>query len=134
MNSSAMNSSAMKHLASFTLLLATHSAVAEDHGLFESKVRPVLVEHCYECHSGERTKGGLALDTKRGWEMGGDSGPAIARCTTCWTAAEPAAGWHANKSGSAPSVTAMTRESPAASKARSCSATAPASTSSRARC
>ena len=26
---------------------------------FESKVRPLLVKHCYECHSGEKTKGGL---------------------------------------------------------------------------
>ncbi|MEY4483060.1 MAG: hypothetical protein RL693_512 [Verrucomicrobiota bacterium] len=44
---------------------------------FETKVRPLLVEKCYECHSAEKTKGGLALDTKAGWEKGGDSGPAI---------------------------------------------------------
>jgi hypothetical protein len=67
----------MRHLASFTLLIAVHSSPAEDHAFFESKVRPVLVEHCYECHSGEKTKGGLALDTKQGWEKGGDTGPAI---------------------------------------------------------
>jgi hypothetical protein len=67
----------MRYLASFTLLLATHTSFAEDHAFFESKVRPVLLEHCYECHSGEKTKGGLALDTKQGWEKGGDTGPAI---------------------------------------------------------
>lgn len=67
----------MKRLASLTLLLALHSAPAKDHTFFESKVRPVLVEHCFECHSGEMTKGGLALDTKQGWEKGGDTGPAI---------------------------------------------------------
>ncbi|MFN7625261.1 MAG: c-type cytochrome domain-containing protein [Pirellula sp.] len=44
---------------------------------FEAKVRPLLVKHCYECHSGEKTKGGLALDTKSGWEKGGDSGSPI---------------------------------------------------------
>ncbi|WP_395716675.1 PSD1 and planctomycete cytochrome C domain-containing protein [Prosthecobacter sp.] len=55
----------------------TLPAAAQDHAFFESKVRPVLVEHCYECHSGEKTKGGLALDTKQGWLKGGDSGPAI---------------------------------------------------------
>lgn len=46
---------------------------------FESKVRPLLVEHCYECHSAEseELKGGLAVDTKAGWVVGGDSGPAI---------------------------------------------------------
>jgi hypothetical protein len=67
----------MRYLASFTLLLATHTSFAEDHAFFESKVRPVLLEYCYECHSGENTKGGLALDTKQGWEKGGDTGPAI---------------------------------------------------------
>jgi hypothetical protein len=67
----------MRCLASFTLLLATHTSPAEDHAFFESKVRPVLVEHCFECHSEEKTKGGLALDTKRGWEKGGDNGPVI---------------------------------------------------------
>jgi len=48
-----------------------------DDSFFESKVRPLLVKHCYECHSGEKTKGGLALDTRAGWEKGGDNGPAI---------------------------------------------------------
>jgi len=60
-----------------TFLLIAHSALAEDHAFFESKVRPVLVEHCFDCHSGEKSKGGLALDTKQGWEKGGDTGPAI---------------------------------------------------------
>jgi hypothetical protein len=45
---------------------------------FENKIRPVLVERCYECHSTEqKVKGGLALDTKDGLLKGGDSGPAL---------------------------------------------------------
>ena len=44
---------------------------------FESKVRPIFVEHCYECHSGTKSKGGLLLDSKLGWSQGGQSGPAI---------------------------------------------------------
>lgn len=46
---------------------------------FEKKVRPVLVEHCYECHSAEAktVQGGLLLDTAEGLLMGGDSGPAL---------------------------------------------------------
>jgi mono/diheme cytochrome c family protein len=47
---------------------------------FEQKIRPLLVEHCYECHSAQakKVKGGLLLDTKKGWESGGDSGqPAV---------------------------------------------------------
>ncbi|MDR3637122.1 MAG: DUF1549 domain-containing protein, partial [Isosphaeraceae bacterium] len=46
---------------------------------FESKVRPVLVERCYSCHSAEakRVRGGLLLDSREGWAKGGDTGPAI---------------------------------------------------------
>lgn len=46
---------------------------------FESKIRPVLVTHCYRCHSDEsgKAKGGLQLDSRAGWQIGGDSGAAI---------------------------------------------------------
>jgi hypothetical protein len=46
---------------------------------FEKIIRPVLVEQCYECHSlkAKELKGGLLLDSKAGWEKGGDSGAII---------------------------------------------------------
>src|SRR5882672_9204448 len=46
---------------------------------FETKVRPVLVENCYKCHSAgaEKIKGGLLLDTRDGVLKGGDTGPVI---------------------------------------------------------
>src|SRR5688572_15725080 len=45
---------------------------------FEKKVRPLLAERCFECHSpAKKVKGGLRLDTKEGWATGGDSGPAL---------------------------------------------------------
>ena len=44
---------------------------------FEKKVRPLLVSHCYECHSDKDVKGGLRLDSSDGWKKGGDSGVAI---------------------------------------------------------
>ncbi len=46
---------------------------------FETKVRPVLVEHCYACHSSQakKLKGGLLLDTIEGMRKGGQSGPAV---------------------------------------------------------
>ncbi|MDA1039260.1 MAG: DUF1553 domain-containing protein [Planctomycetota bacterium] len=46
---------------------------------FESRIRPVLVEHCHECHSATSAtlKGGLRLDSRRSLLVGGDSGPAI---------------------------------------------------------
>ena len=47
---------------------------------FEKRIRPVLVESCYECHSardGHKLKGGLALDSREGLLRGGETGPAI---------------------------------------------------------
>ncbi|MCE9606488.1 MAG: DUF1553 domain-containing protein, partial [Planctomycetia bacterium] len=46
---------------------------------FEAKIRPVLVEKCYSCHSAgaKALRGGLLLDTKEGLILGGDSGPAL---------------------------------------------------------
>ena len=47
---------------------------------FETHVRPLLVAHCYECHSaeeGSKIKGGLRLDHREGWQVGGDSGAAL---------------------------------------------------------
>ena len=46
---------------------------------FEKKIRPVLAEKCYQCHSekAEKIKGGLLLDTREGTRRGGDNGPAV---------------------------------------------------------
>ena len=44
---------------------------------FEAKVRPVLIQHCTKCHGAEKQKGGLRLDTKAGWQAGGDTGPTL---------------------------------------------------------
>ena len=46
---------------------------------FESRIRPVLVEHCYKCHSGrtKSPKGGLRLDSREALLRGGGNGPAI---------------------------------------------------------
>ena len=50
---------------------------SEQAAFFESKVRPLLIEHCYECHGDKKQKGGLRLDSMPGWQTGGDSGPVI---------------------------------------------------------
>jgi len=62
-----------------TALLLAASAHAEDGAaFFEAKVLPLLRQRCYECHSHEsKIKGGLALDSKYGWQTGGDHGAAI---------------------------------------------------------
>ncbi len=46
---------------------------------FEKKVRPVLVEHCYPCHStqAKKKRGGLSLDSRQAMRKGGDTGPAV---------------------------------------------------------
>jgi cytochrome c553 len=59
--------------------LAAPALTAAETTFFESKIRPVLSQSCYQCHSAEATKvkGGLLLDTRDGVLKGGDNGPAI---------------------------------------------------------
>lgn len=44
---------------------------------FETHVRPVLINNCVSCHGPEKQEGGLRLDSKAGWEAGGNSGEVI---------------------------------------------------------
>ena len=46
---------------------------------FETKIRPVLVKHCYACHSvdSDSVKGGLLLDSRNAIRAGGDSGAGV---------------------------------------------------------
>ncbi len=54
-------------------------AAPPDVEFFEKKIRPVLTEHCYECHSAtsKKLKGGLRADHRAGLLKGGETGPAI---------------------------------------------------------
>ena len=48
--------------------------------VFRKKIRPVLAEHCYECHnSSGKEKGGLALDWAGGLAVVGDSGSLLGK-------------------------------------------------------
>jgi hypothetical protein len=63
--------------ATLGLAAALHAA-EDDTAFFEAKVLPVLQKRCFECHSHDsKIKGGLALDSRSGWEQGGDTGPAL---------------------------------------------------------
>ena len=65
-------------LAAVVFLLCCIATHADDAEFFESRIRPLLIARCYECHSAATEQnGGLALDSKPGWEQGGDSGSAI---------------------------------------------------------
>ncbi len=52
---------------------------AEELEHFERKIRPLLSQHCYECHSSQAktVHGGLRLDSAQALAQGGDSGAAI---------------------------------------------------------
>jgi hypothetical protein len=65
------------------LLAASHVSAADlspaQTQFFENRIRPVLADNCYKCHSvqSDKVKGGLLLDSREGLLKGGDSGPAI---------------------------------------------------------
>src|SRR5262245_54263109 len=44
---------------------------------FEKKIRPLLVDNCYKCHTGPKLKGHSALDSRAALPKGGDSGAAL---------------------------------------------------------
>ena len=62
-----------------TLVHAMAQEPSQKLDFFESKIRPVLVDRCYECHSAAASilQGNLSLETRQGILSGGDSGPAV---------------------------------------------------------
>ncbi len=73
-------------LCGFALAFATDSVRADEKAegvaFFETNVRPVLVKHCYECHSSaaqknKKFKGELLLDTRAGIRADRETGPAV---------------------------------------------------------
>ncbi|MFM7538166.1 MAG: c-type cytochrome domain-containing protein, partial [Planctomycetota bacterium] len=74
----------MPHLRVITIVVLTAGLMRADEGtdFFESKIRPVITEHCLACHSADaakagKLKGGLKLDSREGMRKGGDTGPAV---------------------------------------------------------
>ncbi len=72
-------------LISTALIVAVQNCVADDEPtasqleFFEKSVRPLLIEHCYSCHSTatEKLKAGLFVDSRAALLRGGESGAAI---------------------------------------------------------
>jgi hypothetical protein len=58
---------------------ADESLSAADVQFFESRIRPLLAKHCYECHSGQASsvEGELRLDSRAGVARGGSRGPVV---------------------------------------------------------
>lgn len=64
-------------LTSLAWITAESPALGDEFEFFESKIRPALHTHCLECHHQSKKGGGLALDSRAGWQLGGDSGPSV---------------------------------------------------------
>ncbi|MFN7875690.1 MAG: PSD1 and planctomycete cytochrome C domain-containing protein [Pirellula sp.] len=59
------------------LFIAPNCRAENDDDFFETRVRPVLVKHCQDCHGAKKQEGGLRLDSRDAWMRGGDRGDAI---------------------------------------------------------
>jgi hypothetical protein len=64
-------------LTTFVFLLVGLERARADDDFFEKSVRPLLESRCIKCHGTDVQKGGLRLDSKAGWEVGGDGGSSI---------------------------------------------------------
>ena len=74
-----MKNSLCVWLFSVWFCLPSYGQPPSESNEFEQHIRPLLAEHCYECHSSESKtlQGGLRLDTPNGILVGGDSGPSV---------------------------------------------------------
>jgi hypothetical protein len=50
---------------------------AEAAAFFDKEVKPILTAHCFACHGGEKTRGGLKLLSREDLLKGGDNGPVV---------------------------------------------------------
>ena len=71
----------LRHLviaAGLLIAFPAYAVTPQQIEFFESRIRPVLAQDCYECHSeAGKKKGGLLLDSRAGWQKGGESGDVI---------------------------------------------------------
>ena len=84
----------LRLLITTVLVFVTIPALAADpEGIrfFESKIRPLLVQECQQCHSqkGKKIESGFSLDSRQQVIQGGDRGPAINLEKTVGEPADP---------------------------------------------
>jgi hypothetical protein len=69
----------LAHAVAYVVL--SHAVMATDAvaqtEFFENRIRPILIDNCYDCHGPDEASGKLRLDSKSGWKHGGEGGPAI---------------------------------------------------------
>lgn len=61
-------------VCSVPVALAAEDGEAVD---YLKDVHPILAEHCYSCHAGDKRKGGFHLGTREGLLKGSESGPVV---------------------------------------------------------
>src|SRR5438445_1995073 len=69
----------LKLIVGIGFILAGVARADDGTEFFEKKIRPVMVDRCYECHSAtaKKLKGKFRLDTKEDFEKGGETGAAV---------------------------------------------------------
>lgn len=74
-----MNSPTRQRLSALLLVwfFAPPARAEEPLRFFETKIRPLFVEHCYECHGMQKQRGGLRLDGRAAFLRGGHGGPIV---------------------------------------------------------
>jgi len=74
-----LSTQALWCMVAFHASMGFSESVNEQLNFFEKKIRPVLVEHCYECHASESKEvgGKFLLDSRAGVRAGGESGAVI---------------------------------------------------------
>src|ERR1041385_1146162 len=70
---------AMRFIFVLASAIVSAFAQADDIAFFKEKIQPILEERCFECHSHKsgKMKGGLTLDSRSGWQAGGEQGVVI---------------------------------------------------------
>jgi hypothetical protein len=65
--------------APFFAAQAAENFTPEQKDFFDKKIKPILTDKCYKCHSNDsgKSKGGLLLDSREAALKGGDTGPAV---------------------------------------------------------
>ena len=60
-----------------TIVSAEEPSTKEADAFFESKVRPILIEHCVACHGPKKQEAGLRLDSAAALRKGSENGPVV---------------------------------------------------------
>ena len=68
---------ASRAIGALWIALAGGAGADDGVAFFETKVRPLLADHCFSCHGEEKQKGKLRLDSPAAIRKGGESGEVI---------------------------------------------------------